>query len=224
MWPFMIVGISFELLVYHFMPNKSAAKLTVSDRIVIGTNLAVTALYSKIYLDYAMSTGNLVAVNKFTDVPPIELLYGVAFVLSDEILFYFIHKWAHVPGVYGSWWYGHKMHHKFLNTSAWTSFYANPIDHFLSVLSAALFLPMLMLCNGITITVPTLTGFMFGAITTFVGSHHCIVGPKKGKAYGGDHLTHHQKFTVNYGNFGYFDWFGGTYVGDKFDSWNKKKA
>mmetsp|Transcript_20104 Transcript_20104/g.42085 ORF Transcript_20104/g.42085 Transcript_20104/m.42085 type:complete len:191 (+) Transcript_20104:1-573(+) len=181
----------------------------------------MTAVSSKIYLDYATKTGHLVSVSSFTEIPPHEIVYFLLFILSDEVIFFFVHKWAHTKSVYGSWWYGHKMHHKFLNTSAWTSFYANPVDHFLSVLTAALLLPMLMMTNGIDITVPTLTTFMFGAITTFVGSHHTIVGPKKGKSYGGDHLTHHQKFVVNYGNFGYFDFLAGTYVGDKFDSWKK---
>ncbi|GMH70610.1 hypothetical protein TrRE_jg10603 [Triparma retinervis] len=225
MWPFMTIGIGFCLLLHHFMPNKFKATLTMNDRLVIWTNLFMTAAYAKVYIHYASLTGHLVPVNSYTDIPPHEVLYVLLFILSDEVIFFLVHKWAHTKSVYGSWWYGHKMHHKFLNTSAWTSFYANPVDHFLSVLTAALLLPMLMMKNGIDISVPTLTAFMFGAVTTFVGSHHCVVKEEKGKkkAGGGDHLVHHQKFTVNYGNFGYFDFWYGSYVGKKFDSWKKGK-
>ena len=102
------------------------------------------------------------------------------------------------------------------DTSAWTSFYAHPVDHQFAVLGAALATPVAMTYVGFQLTVPIVTLFMLGAIITFTASHHTVIGPIENRSYGSDHLTHHQKFTVNYGNFAYFDKLAGTYVGEKF--------
>ena len=66
--------------------------------------------------------------------------------------------------------------------------------------------------NGIT--APVVTLFMHGAITTFTGSHHSVIG-EKGHALGSDHLDHHLKFNVNFGNFGFFDKMAGSYSAAK---------
>jgi len=222
MWLFMNCGLALCLTLYNFMPNKATIKpsfLTLTDRFVIGLNLFLTSLTAYFYIENAASTGHLINISSPAEIPPREILFFVFWILMDEILFFFLHRYAHKKHVYNSFWYSHKMHHKFLVTSAWTSFYAHPLDHLIAVLGAALITPLVWLHCGVDITVPTLTAFMFGAIITFTGSHHSIVSPTEGKgACGTDHLVHHQRFTVNYGNFGLFDYWAGSYNGQKFPS------
>lgn len=64
----------------------------------------------------------------------------------------------------------------------------------------------------IPVCAPVVTLWLFGAIITFTVSHHTVIGAG-GHAEGSDHLEHHQKFNVNFGNFGYYDIANGSYAG-----------
>lgn len=211
---FLVCGLMFCLGLYHIMPNKMAVKLSLWDRAVILTNITLTFVVAWLFISSAEKSGHLVGVDSLRDVPAYQVAYVLLWTLSHETVFFCVHSFAHKPSVYNHPLYSHKMHHKFLNTSVWTSFYAHPCDHLFAVLCAAFALPLLMMWVGIDVCVPVVTTFMLGGVTTFVMSHHTIYG------FTGDHLTHHQKFTVNYSNFGYFDHYTGSYMGMKF----KKRA
>ena len=102
------------------------------------------------------------------------------------------------------------MHHKFKVTSAWTSFYAHPIDHLVSVLCITLLVPFFQLYYlQHKIEVPIFTIYITGALSTFISSHHVKYGQHN--LHGTDHLEHHMLFNYNYGNFAFFDKIYGSY-------------
>lgn len=226
MLAFQAGGLLLCLALYHCMPNKAPSSPATSarDKAFIAANLALTYLFGKGVIAAAAASGHLLPVDSLREVPPVQLLYFLAWVVCEEVLFFFMHRFAHTRAVYKSPLYAHSMHHKFVTTSAWTSFYAHPCDHLLAVLGTALALPLAMMrWGGVDCSVPVLNAFMFGAIITFTGSHHCVMGAVKagdlagrGKAVGSDHLTHHQRFVVNYGNFGLLDYLAGSYAGEAF--------
>jgi len=208
MVPFMVIGLVFCLLCCHFSPDKVHIPTSFWDKIVIGTNLFLTYLSGKIFVE----TGKdyIQSVDSLTSLPWKQLIYPLCWVTIEETLFYLIHKFFHQPGIYEKC---HKMHHKFKTTSAWTSFYSHPFDQLFAILWTALGPPLLQLrVLQIPVCAPIVTLWLFGAIITFTVSHHTVKG-SGGHAEGSDHLEHHQKFNVNFGNFGYYDMAGGSYAG-----------
>lgn len=201
-----VVGIS--LVLHALAPNKAPSKPAVmtKDIGVMALNLFLTSLWTTLFVHAAWDY--LDDVDCLASVPITQWLYPFAWIISDEVLFFFIHRFAHKPGVYAKC---HKMHHKFKVTNAWTSFYSHPVDHSVAVIGAGLALPLLMTAGmGIRVAVPVVALFNGGAIVTFIASHHATKN-ESCKAVGTDHLIHHQQFTVNYGNFGYIDRISGTY-------------
>lgn len=234
---------TFCLLFYHYAPQKVYVPLTWGNMLVIATNLLITgasaALFLHIARDYMKPCGS------FYDIPPVQLLLIPFWILADEIWFFHAHRFCHRKEVY-SWCHkvserdrfgpsSHEFaaaltlflsvcslyaqwHHLFKVTSAWTSFYAHPLDHLVCVIWGALTTPLLTclyLPGGVS--APVVVLFMWGGIVTFIGSHHTVKG-KGGQAVAGDHLEHHQKFNVNFGNFGHFDKWAGSYSGFKINT------
>lgn len=182
---------------------------TTADWIVITYNLVGSAAAASILL--WLASPGLYDVSDFGAVPASEMLLPVLWAISDEVLFFVGHRVLHTPWLYERY---HKMHHKFTTTSAWTSFYAHPLDHQF-VMWAAFVLPAAMLGGplGTQCSAATLALFMHGAATTFIGSHHCVdVATHDGgmRPFGTEHLIHHLRFRVNYGNFIFLDWLSGT--------------
>ncbi|GMI27068.1 hypothetical protein TeGR_g10059 [Tetraparma gracilis] len=197
---FLLPALTFCLLLYHFAPQKVYVPLTNGNIFVIATNLLITGASAALFLHVARD--HMKPADSFYDIPPVQLLLIPFWILADEIWFFHAHRFAHRKEVY-SWC--HKWHHLFKVTSAWTSFYAHPLDHLVCVIWGALTTPLLTclyLPGGVS--APVVVLFMWGGIVTFIGSHHTVKG-KGGQAVAGDHLEHHQKFNVNFGNFGHFD-------------------
>ena len=205
------------LLLYHFAPNKVAVPLKLSDKAIIATNLGITGASALLF--YHVAFDKIYSVEKLTDVPLIEVLYLPLWIVVEETIFFYLHRYLHQPGLYEKC---HKWHHHFKVTSSWTSFYAHPLDQLISVVWSAMITPLIM-CMLIQrgVCVVTLTTFFFGAIVTFIGSHHSVNGGSgkgdKVKALGSNHLEHHMKFNVNFGNFGYFDKIYGSFGQAKID-------
>jgi len=103
------------------------------------------------------------------------------------------------------------------------------MDQTVAILWAAMAPPFFqMKVLEMEICAPVIVLYLFGAITTFVASHHTILGDDGKTAEGTDHLEHHLRFNVNFGNFAYFDKLNGSYGfrGDKevgVRKWGDKK-
>ena len=203
---FLALGLLITLLLHHVSPNKTAVTHDPSDVVVITVNILMTAVVALAFVHYAEA--GITSVDSLMDIPLYQYLFIPLWILVDEILFFFIHRFAHRPGIYE---HCHKLHHKHKITSSWTSFVAHPLDHLVAVLGAALISPFLMLRLNVQATAPIVAMFLYGAIVTFINSHHTTVGTD-GKPEGGDHLLHHTRFTVNYSNFGFFDVWNKSYL------------
>ena len=203
MLSFMYVGVAACLLLHHFVPNRYRVNLDYQDYGVITTNLLSTGLVAWAFVRFA-GDGITSSPSRWG----FELLYIPVWAMSQEFLFFYIHRFTHTRMVYNLC---HKMHHKYRVTDAWSSFVSHPLDHAVSVLGTAFLLPVLMLRLGMTFSAHAITVFLYGSIVTFIGSHHTIVDGK-GDPVGTPHLEHHLLSRRNFGNFGVFDVFYGTWV------------
>merc|ERR1711865_560431 len=225
MLPFMLVGLLSTLLLHTVAPNKVVVPLKLRDWAVIAVNLGITGGSAVGFVH--LIKDDIQEVDSLLSVDPKQLLYIPLWILSDEVLFFHLHRYAHQKGIYDCMWPGpgHKMHHKFKVTNAWTSFYAHPVDHLIDVTWAALLAPLIQITVlKHAVSVPVIVLFMFGAITSFVASHHTVIGQDDPEiAEGTPHLQHHTRFNVNFGNFGYFDQISGSF-GSVLDPTAKKSA
>lgn len=113
----------FALLCCHFSPNKVHIATNVWDKIVIATNLFLTYISGRFFVEWGKQ--NIQSVDSLLELPWHQLMYPLCWVSVEETLFFLVHKFFHQPGIYEKC---HKMHHKFKTTSAWTSFYSHPFD------------------------------------------------------------------------------------------------
>ena len=190
MLPWMFGFLTFTLVIHHFAPNKKRVELTFTDQLIIAVNIAMTGVSAYVFIYFAGD--GLTTVESYFDIPPIQILFVPGWVLVEETLFFLVHRFAHKPGIYDKC---HKMHHKFKITSAISSFYAHPIDMLVAIIWTALGPPLFqILVLKQTISVPVISAFFFGAIATFVSSHHSVVGADGDTVHGTNHLQHHLKF------------------------------
>ena len=205
MLPKLVSGFVLTLLLHHFGPKKKIILLSWNDHLIIATNVLITVVSAYVFLEFTSS--NILTVDSVSSIPPMDLVNLPLWVFSGDIMFFHIHRFAHRPGLYQMC---HKWHHKYRVTNSWSSFVAHPVDHLVCVVCVQLFLPFvqLHLFNRV-VSAPILAMFIFGAIVTFVSSHHTVEDKKD--AHGTDHLEHHMFFKVNYSNFGYFDKLNGSY-------------
>ena len=154
--------------------------------------------------------GGIAPVGSLCEIPPVQLLFVPLWTFADEVLFYNVHRLAHRRQIYNHPLFAHKMHHKFKVTSGWTSFYAHPADMLVAIIWAGLAMPaMQMGWLKHEVAAPVVAVFVFGATVTFIASHHTAAG--EAGAEGMEHLQHHLRFNVNYGNFAIFDKLFGSY-------------
>ena len=166
-------------------------------------NIFISCIFiSWILLIYVPKTG-IYDVEYLFDIPIIELVYIVLWIISDEILFFIGHKLLHNPILYRI----HKVHHKFKITNCWTTFYSNPLDN-LFVMVAAIILPVIMMRYNYNFSAPSLSIYLHIAVTTFISSHHTTFTNKIIKNT--PHLLHHKLFNINYGNLWFLDYVSGS--------------
>jgi sterol desaturase/sphingolipid hydroxylase (fatty acid hydroxylase superfamily) len=165
-----LTGLVASLVLHAMDPEKINIPLTMSDKLVIGMNLGVSAVMALVFL--SSISDNVYDVQSLWDVPPGEALLLPLWAASDEVIFFFGHMGLHRGFIYP---HIHKMHHKFKVTSAWTTFYGHPLDIGFIML-AAYACPYFMLRHfGWKLSAPSVALFMHGAVGTFISSHHTVV-------------------------------------------------
>lgn len=213
--PFLVLGTLTCLALHALSPTRTDVPLSTTERAVVATNMLLS-LASALAVPW-LARGGIYEVEALPEVPAVELLLVALWAGCDEVFFFAGHWLLHRKLVYK---HIHKMHHKFKVTSAWTSFYAHPLDN-LFVMWAALGAPAAMMRHGwVRCSVPVVVLFMFAAVVTFICSHHTVrqgkgKGGKAGVVAGTGHLQHHLHFNVNYGNFTMFDAWFDTLAKDK---------
>ncbi|KAF9460685.1 C-4 methylsterol oxidase [Collybia nuda] len=123
--------------------------------------------------------------------------------LIREALFYYSHRLLHIPLLYAPI---HKFHHKFTAPVALAAQFAHPLEHLVSNILPVLLPPQLLRCHIVT-------WWIFLSLelleTTTVHSGYDFFWGGVARM----HDLHHEKFRVNYGTVGVFDWIHGTYDG-----------
>ena len=168
--------------------------------------LIVGTLYVLVLAHWSIANNNTAGVRLHEPLPTHEqrLLWFLAHVTVNEILFYYSHRALHHPRLYLAI---HKWHHKFPAPNALAALYAHPVEFLLSNL------------------VPFTAGFMlfrphvFFALQWIVGAclgtqtHHSgyrmpwIAAHDKQPDF---HDLHHKEFTSCYGVLGVLDFVHGT--------------
>lgn len=216
---FLLYSITISLFIFTICPDKKMVYIPRKDGYLILFNIFMSAIIITIFLYiidqntesvYNVSyTGDINIINlsnciNFYKIPLYELLYLPLWSIMDEILFFSVHKLMHTSSLY----YIHKIHHKYKITNVWCSFYAHPLDHMFVIL-ASIIGPFIMLLMGFRCSVTILTIFLYGAIITFIQSHHVSTSPNKSIIITRHHI-HHKKNIFNYGNFHLFDIINGS--------------
>jgi sterol desaturase/sphingolipid hydroxylase (fatty acid hydroxylase superfamily) len=143
----------FCLLVYIFWPKGVTVSISTVDWGVILINLFLTSVTYYYFLVFIPPTA-VYEVSTFWNVPPSELFLLPLWAFANEVIFFCGHRTLHLPAFYGSI---HKMHHKYLITNAWASFYSHPLDNEF-ILFCALGFPFWMFHNGLRCSAPVLAG------------------------------------------------------------------
>jgi methylsterol monooxygenase len=133
-----------------------------------------------------------------------QLMQFAALVLTNELLFYYSHRWLHRPGMYARF---HKQHHEFTAPIGLTAIYAHPFDFFLSNLIpfTAGFIPMRTHMYFVYVWT---TCAVLGTQTHHSGYRFPWIACFDQQPYFHDY--HHAKFNCNYGNVGLLDLLHGT--------------
>ncbi|CAK7218536.1 hypothetical protein SBRCBS47491_003538 [Sporothrix bragantina] len=119
--------------------------------------------------------------------------------VGREIMFYYSHRLLHQPRFYRTI---HKTHHKFIAPVALAAQYAHPIEHLLANM-LPIGLPPLLL-HAHVLTYWPFMAFMLVETATVHSGYDFFDGAAK------MHDLHHEKFNLNYGAFGFMDYFHGT--------------
>ena len=184
-----------SLVIYTIEPNQVKIKIPNKELCLIGFNIGLSILMLYLFLNYVkLSEG----------IQFIDLLYFALWVITEEIIFFFGHKYLHKPHIYK---YIHKYHHKYITTNALTSFYAHPLDQIFVNISFML-APFIMLTYfKIKCSFQIIYIFFIVSGITFINSHQTLIGNEKLH-----HLLHHLKFNCNYGNFYILDIIYGCHI------------
>jgi fatty acid hydroxylase domain-containing protein 2 len=128
--------------------------------------------------------------------------------LIDEVLFYYGHLLLHQTNLFGVNVYAqcHKQHHEFTAPVGLVAAYCHPFEMLLANV-IPLFVGIILMNSHIYTLIVWVIFAILGTQT-----HHCGYDWPWMKL---DHQPsfhdfHHQRFTANYGNIGWLDWFHGT--------------
>lgn len=160
---------------------------------VVFMNLAITGMtLFPLYAIQYLLLGN----RMFSWDLPLPILYTITFLLAiEEVMFYSIHRYAHMNGF---WYMVHSMHHRVEHPFSFTAFFAHPLEHlFLNILPvyvSALAIGLSWNWTAVWANVATINGLV---------AH-------SGLKMGWYHDKHHTSLTTNFGVLGIMDWAFGT--------------
>ena len=138
---------------------------------------------------------------------PYLLLSSCAFLMWNDCLIYWVHRWLHAKPFYKTL---HKEHHRWLVPSPFASHAFHPVDGFLQSLPYHLFLFVVPLHKWVYFSAFILVNFWTISIHD---QNYSVPGPLQGIVNGAAHHTdHHLYFNYNYGQyFTLWDRIGGSF-------------
>ncbi|KAF7716820.1 Uncharacterized protein PECH_008202 [Penicillium ucsense] len=157
-----------------------------------------------IYLSKRLGSGTSYRVT--SSLPTItEFIRDIAISLVlRETLFYYSHRLLHVPFLYRQI---HKKHHKFTAPIALAAQFAHPVEQIFANALPISLPPQLLHSHILTFWV-YLAWELFNTATVHSGYDFFHNKARM-------HDLHHEKFNLNYGSIGLFDWLHGTDTLDK---------
>lgn len=128
------------------------------------------------------------------------LMELVIFTLSEEVAFYYSHRFLHRPTIYK---FIHKQHHEWTSPIAVTAIYTHPLEHVLSNLCPIFLGPLLMGSHIGTIWLWSVLAYL-STLNAHSGYHLPLMPSPEA------HDFHHLTFTQNFGILGVLDRLHGT--------------
>ena len=129
----------------------------------------------------------------FMDNPVWLIIFALLMPIYHEVHFYLNHRLLHVPALYKRF---HRIHHKSVNPSPWSSLSMHPVEHLFYFSDALIHLilpshPLLLMYNF------QITGT--GAVVGHIGFEKIVTGDKQAMdSHAYAHYLHHKYFEVNY--------------------------
>lgn len=130
----------------------------------------------------------------------VELAKLAAMFFISDTMFYWSHRFLHIPQVFRV---AHAQHHSHNEPIAWTSLYVHPVEFMIAFFSIFIVPLLLFRLNPLTATL-----FLSGIMISLTSSHS---GINLGVINASHHDLHHQRRRGNYGSdIGVWDWLCGT--------------
>lgn len=174
------------------------------------SGVAVWTLY-EVLMFWAMAN-DYIAVLQWSDSP---IWFGLMFLLTPvwiSLHFYWVHRWMHLPSVYGL---VHALHHRNNNVGPWSGLSMHPLEHLV------FFSSVLIHCVVAAHPLHILFHLQHQALTaasSHTGFESLLVKDKKRLALGTfHHQMHHRYLDCNYGNLEVplDKWFGSFHDGSE---------
>lgn len=160
--------------------------------VVCASNQLLTDVLSIIFYKLGGWTPNFKQTVTLTPLP-LMLVHIVLCMMCREFLFYYLHRLAHHPRLYG---HVHKWHHGFTVPSAISGQYSHPLEHlFINLLPLAV--PAQMLHVHLTTFWILLTMTLTDSVTTHSGISWPLWILNREQVH--HHDEHHRRFEGNYG-------------------------
>lgn len=135
-----------------------------------------------------------------------EVFKLLAMFFVADTMFYWTHRFLHIPAVYCV---AHKLHHCHHSPIPWTSLYVHPIEFTIALMGIFL-IPLFLFSGpgGCGVHSTTALVFLFGIVFSLVASHSGVKLPFSDATH---HDLHHQQRRGNYGaDIGVWDRICGT--------------